>query len=444
MILSRLTGARNIEILSKRTLKSKTFDIGGGLHKQAIKIGTPVHWDNAGVLEDIDTTPRIEGTEWVVDQAPYDLRIDQTRPAFTYTNASGSMTWTLTKIGGTPVNTSNMTAIEVERGIEYRGLHPGITLLLDIRGDKVEWWKTIDSPAAPKSFEWTIERDDGFDGIIGLSSAGADALDRPLDMVMDVSAEIVIAVGRLRRVMTETFNNRVSEVVDLKTRRRGWLAPGIVEYPIVIDVDVTESTGTANGDDIQDKHVGGGGNWNQTPVSADAIKLGAAAIYSSNYYYYLGLRFQTVAITNAQSISLAELKFEVIAVGAGGVDVGRLWGSDEDDAAIWASYDGPGTRTKTTAVTDITSLLSTTGSKTAICTAVIQEIVDRASWATGNDLAIILGDDGTRANNEHVTIEDSQAAGSAEATLEVTFAGGGANPHGPFGHSLFGALGGPI
>lgn len=130
-----------------------------------------------------------------------------------------------------------------------------------------------------------------------------------------------------------------------------------------------------------------------------------------------GFRFQGVAVDQGATIGLAELKLYQIATE--GIVSARIHGDDVDDAAAWAGTNRPAGVTKTTANTVLT--VGTNGTVVAHdVTEIVQEIVDRAGWASGNDMRFAILGEGT--NNFNVFIEDFSAAGANQAVLEITLA----------------------
>ena len=63
------------EILSKRRLTSKAFDLGGGKTQHEFN-STHIHYDNAGKLEDIDLTLVSTPTGFEMKKASYGFEVD--------------------------------------------------------------------------------------------------------------------------------------------------------------------------------------------------------------------------------------------------------------------------------------------------------------------------------------------------------------------------------
>ena len=117
-------------------------------------------------------------------------------------------------------------------------------------------------------------------------------------------------------------------------------------------------------------------------------------------------RFRNVVIPNAKTIDEAYLQFFMDAAIVGTPNL-KLIGIDEDNTAIFSTLANWQGRARTTAQIDwdptsgaAASLISTPDIKT-----IIQEIVDRAGWASDNSLALAIDDDGS-VTSEYIRCED--------------------------------------
>lgn len=143
------------------------------------------------------------------------------------------------------------------------------------------------------------------------------------------------------------------------------------------------------------------------------VRIGAGAGDTS-----VGLRFQTVAVTNTAHIYSATLQVYVTNTVGSGWAV-RIYGEDADDCV---SFHGgntwPKDRTKTTAYVDW-SIPSGTGWKTSPdLAAIVTEIVARAGWATGQDMCFIIADNQASTN---VYQDAYSREGSAANAAKLSF-----------------------
>lgn len=128
------------------------------------------------------------------------------------------------------------------------------------------------------------------------------------------------------------------------------------------------------------------------------------------------IRFTSVTIPQGSSISSAVLSYftEFESTGEPNVVYSRVYGIDEDNTATFTS--SPMSRTSTSASTDDTCPLPS-GYHDVSVTAIVQEIINRAGWASGNALGFKLYDNGSADQN---WVEDDQPT-SDNTTLTITY-----------------------
>lgn len=129
------------------------------------------------------------------------------------------------------------------------------------------------------------------------------------------------------------------------------------------------------------------------------------------------LRFLDVTIPPGAVVSAATLTVNVTAVV--GTPNTNVFGVDADNAAAFADPGNlPSAAVLTTASAD--SDPAGTGSHQIDVTSIAQEVLGRAGWASGNALALVFVDSaGTGEHN--FDMEDFEAAGTAHATLDITY-----------------------
>lgn len=155
----------------------------------------------------------------------------------------------------------------------------------------------------------------------------------------------------------------------------------------------------------------------------------AGNIEISSTYNPAGVRFTNVTIPKNATIDSATLN---VYVSSSSVDEPNLYiyGQAVDNAGEFLNATNDiSSRTKTTAKTTwyVASPGTGTGSKTSPdITAVIQEIVNRAGWASGNALVLIFVD--ISGSNFRFRSWDTDTATAAELTVNYTVSGGGGDP----------------
>ena len=109
--------------------------------------------------------------------------------------------------------------------------------------------------------------------------------------------------------------------------------------------------------------------------------------------FITGVRFNNVTVPNGATITSAKLTFRPSANSAYNYYL-KVYGIDEDDTADLSS--DPTGRTKTTASVDWdhAGFTANTDIDTPDIKTIIQEIVNRAGWSSGNDMGFLILDDG--------------------------------------------------
>jgi hypothetical protein len=149
-----------------------------------------------------------------------------------------------------------------------------------------------------------------------------------------------------------------------------------------------------------------------------------------------GLRFTNITIPQGAVILGATLDFNENYGSTYGTDVKlKIYGDDQDDCATFGAGALPRDRTKTTAALDWDSNGSqgTAGQwyqtnatvKPPDASTIVKEIVDRGSWASGNDLCLIFTDDGST-NDWYFDIRSYEYTGNVSGPkLDITYAASG-------------------
>lgn len=105
-----------------------------------------------------------------------------------------------------------------------------------------------------------------------------------------------------------------------------------------------------------------------------------------------GLRFTSIDIPQGATISSAGLTVQARQelTSTGGDPTAQIWGEDVDNSTAWNSTsNGPANRTKTTSASTLTPTTTTYSSYEIDVTSIVQDIVNRAGWASSNDMAFI-------------------------------------------------------
>lgn len=357
------------EIIGLRSENSKTFDVGNGKRRLEVSIGA-IHYkdDYANASEqwkDIDLT-------WVdnkITKAPYELTLESNKVTIRDKKTGEISTIELLEIGAKGIPAK---AWEKSKGLAKA---PGIVNLDNIALDtdleivaentRVSFTRVLKSDKAPVDAmfkitgKWTARAEDATEGINN-----------------QLPVETVLAGG----ILTET----------LKPDR-------VVKYPVRIDPtwQVTAST-----DDVEVEYV--------TPI----FNLTSAKWNVGYYYTYSDLgsagRFLNVTIPPGSTITQANLK--VVANGDYIFDTvnTRLRAQSNINPATFSTIGDFNARTWTSDATHvhwdaIPHFAAETEYTSPDIKAIIQEVIDLPSWASGNPIVIEWDDWERRSTQDGTT-----------------------------------------
>ena len=164
------------------------------------------------------------------------------------------------------------------------------------------------------------------------------------------------------------------------------------------------------------------GTWVNTQIAigrVDSLGYGLLATVT---------RFLNVAVPKGATIDSATYTITELNKGSGSFTVNaKVRAQAVDDAAAPSSTNKPSGMSFTSAGVDldINSSDWVADQETAVTiTAVIQEIVNRAGWASGNDINIVIVDDGTTAGDKNLGFYDYAGSTSKAAKLDITYSEG--------------------
>lgn len=153
-----------------------------------------------------------------------------------------------------------------------------------------------------------------------------------------------------------------------------------------------------------------------TWVDNDYVKYGQW----NSVVYDGGLRWTSVSIIKKGIIASAILSYYSTTYGIDDIK-GQIKGIAEDSPAIWTQETKPSTRDKTTAnINGNSANWSKAGSWYSIDIApIIQELVNRAGWVSGNSLAIVMEDNGSSQQMHSIFSHDFNP--NYAAKLDITY-----------------------
>lgn len=153
--------------------------------------------------------------------------------------------------------------------------------------------------------------------------------------------------------------------------------------------------------------------------AAGTVALTGTTINVNSTGQYGGLRFTGVTVPQGATIDSATLDVEITSTTYDDPDL-TLYGEATDDAATFASSSNNiSGRTSTTATTTWTATSIGAGVKTSPSIAgIIQEIVNRPGWVSGNNIAIIIN---ANSSASFFRIRTYNAGSGSPAKLNITY-----------------------
>ena len=160
--------------------------------------------------------------------------------------------------------------------------------------------------------------------------------------------------------------------------------------------------------------------------ASGGVTINGTSMTFNNSGFWIGYRFQNVTIPNASTINTATLSYYVTST-ARDDNEQDVYGEDVDDAATFSTAaNNISGRTLTTAKTNVTANSVGVGFYAVDVTAVVQEIINRAGWVSGNDLALIM--DALTGVNLSPDTYDNSPTNAAKLDIDYTASGGGLTP----------------
>lgn len=161
------------------------------------------------------------------------------------------------------------------------------------------------------------------------------------------------------------------------------------------------------------------GNMTTTQSSSNPLQI---TKYGTSQNQYVGVRFQNAAVPKNATIVSAEIEFRVNTTNSAAASM-TVYGQAADNASTFTSTNSDiSSRTKTTASVAWNSLPNPAvgqALKTPDLKTVVQEIVNRSSWASGNAMAFIIEAQGNSSGPRNV--EARETAPGKAPFLRVTY-----------------------
>lgn len=370
-----------IEIVSQRTEKSKTFDLGNGTYVASCSI-YPLHYKN-------NYSDKKE--QW----KDINLSYTENNTEYTITNGSCVITIYKTKLGYNVKSKKTQQEFQVLLNGKNIPSTDDIDFVFHIFPSRIRLWKIVKRASAIpilNNLVWNIKEKP--------SSTGTNLIFRQ-------NPEICDANNGIPELLTEKTVIKSTEFTWKETLTGECCVDGEteklrvskeLEFPINIDVDVDEDVG-ATADTAY--FITGGSYW-LSPTD----RFNAGTFNSANVGYGAPARFTTVNIPQGATINSASFSGTCSTSFTGTDCRTKIDAIAEDNPSGFSgsSYANFMARARTTAKVDwdISSVWAVGSIQTSPdISTVIQEIVNRSGWVANNSMVIVWSDDGSpdTANN---------------------------------------------
>lgn len=398
---------RDSEVIKDRRINGKTFYMGNGKYKAVTYMESMVHYrDN--MLDDNEPFKEIDLTiddDACCTKAPYQVRIYKDKVGYTYkSRTKGRVDVELVEIGGQPVDNNRFTVRTKGDQLFWDNVADDIDMRIDLRSSNVEIYKQLRTATASRSFKWLVREDtDSACSFTKITEGVDSAKPKPQSMEINtvVGSESIKTSEETGNKYKEYYyeeiwTGRISKIINPSSRQKAW--SNDVVYPCIIDALTTENI-TETADDGYTKTAVGSWNVGGGPF----MGVTGAGIFNA------GLRFQTLGIPKLAIIDDANIVVTKAAIN--GTPQLKIYADDVDDAPAWSNSSRPASGfTKTTAEKAWSPTV--TGAESIPITSIVQEIINRGSWASGNDIRFGIFDQvgGTVSNYASISGYPTNAA----------------------------------
>lgn len=378
--------ADDSEVLSLRTETSKTFDIGNGIYRYVGSISV-MHYknnysDNNEQWKDIDLT----FANGQITKAPYTLTVYSDAVIGIVDKKTGSFVSINLASLGSKIKGNIAYPIYKDNKVTFKDITIDTDIVIEASNTSVKFKRIIKSNKASPDATFTILKTilkdkDGKDGF-DIKYYATDNSNNLYENKLPITANIV--------------GNTLTETIDLSK-------VGGVTYPITIDptVDIASAS--------------------NSPAAAYYNESSTTWTLTVNYYWQIGYynynytrmgaggRWANVTVPHDAVINNAHVTMKALDSRSINDCYAYIVGDDEDNAADWstlANYQsrrgvdvgGANDNLRTTA--EVTWTLSAWVGGTTYDTpdikTVIQEIVNRGGWVSGNYMALFIDDHDNR------------------------------------------------
>lgn len=406
------------ELREKRSPNGKHFLMLNGQVRAVFVKGIAHFFDETtSELEDIDTSFRVDDETGRISvlKALYRCRIRPSGVAFDYTPRGGGLVRAiLVSVGGVNVDQDAALTTSIDGNkLTLHDVAQDFDVTFVANGQRIHVLHTLRSASAPKDFRWAFEYNPQGESHIDERVSGYDRTDRECQINTTASQAVDQGDGTFRRTQRAVWTGRVV-VVNPETRVRS--LSNSPEFPVVID-----PTFGPISNDNDDGFEFNGYAWNANANYGSPNKVDKVLKDNYGRAYKGGWRFQGVTIPQGSTITSATIDFYVQRRSA--ALVARLYGYNTDNASVWGGSIIPQNISHTTASVPLTDP-GVTGAYSLAVTTIVQEIVNRGGWSSGNSLSIFADSITSGANLSNCFFTTDYGIGASvgsAAALTVTY-----------------------
>lgn len=349
--------AASNEIAASRTENAKTFDNHDGTYTYKAVIGLAHYKDDYSnpnePWKDIDTSFYTDYQEYrLYDHLPTRIKIFKNKTGYEIESKRTGQKYTVELDEVEGAETAKKTN-DADSDFEF-----------EIKAAAVRLWKNLKTASAPKKFTWKVTK-----------YGEGDLSFRENPEAFEIGTKKDIKINTKKTAIDE--NSFYWEETSPKTG-------------VKIDTDVNLTVAAGSDDCYQDATWGN--PWVYLYLSDTTIRIGEWYDDGADDQYWSigGFRFLNVAIPQSATINSATIS--LIIQSSAGDPATIIKGAAADNIDTWSAPNTPNGATKTTASVNwtITGASGTATSPSIV--SIIQEIVNRAGWVSGNALAITIQD----------------------------------------------------
>lgn len=373
-----------------------------------------LHYDNGGVLAEVDTDfqdsddgnydDRVDRTSYRLYQRDGDRRLYPRRNVLTEWIAFGRPEFQRPNGQWAVIPFDSRT--RAGNVISFHRADGRIDIVCG--PDRAKINLIIDAPPQRSVWRFPVS-------LVGLSRTGRD-------IISDTDGAVVA------RVAPFTLEDATGEHREIPSTLTGHpvhqgafeIAPDLagLTYPVVIDPTVDVSVG-ASGDD---------GYYTSFSLNTSGVEAFVGNFFGTSYHSFF--RFASVSVPSGVTISTAHITLTASDPKSGATCNLVVSADDADDPAAPTSAADINGRTHTSATVSWSSVPSFTAGNTydtPEIKTVVQELIDRGGWSSGNAMLFLIDNDGssTDANRDIATYDH---ATYAPAELHIEYSTGGAIP----------------